>query len=116
MSLPYLKPSRCGGGRLKEEEIYVWLRQIHTVVQKKPTQHCKAIIFQLKIHLKKPSRSTPWPETCIPGPHHLSDLIPFALCPALLANSVFLKQTLPQHGSLTSFRSLLPGEAFPATG
>ena len=56
-------------------------------------------------------------ETCIPAPRYLSDLIPFALCPALLANSMFLKQALPQGAwSLTSFRSLLPGEAFPATG
>ena len=53
MSLPYLKPSRCGGGRLKKEEIYVWLWQIHIVVQQKPTQHCKAIILHLKINLKK---------------------------------------------------------------
>ena len=35
-------------------------------------------------------------ETCIPAPHHLSDLIPFALCPALLAYSMVLKQALPQ--------------------
>ena len=34
------------GGRLKKEETYVYLGLIHNVVQQKPTQHCKAIIFQ----------------------------------------------------------------------
>ena len=40
------------GGRLRRKGIYVYLQLIHIVVQQKPTQHCRAIIFQLKIHLK----------------------------------------------------------------
>jgi len=35
------------GERLKEERIYAYFQLIH-VVQQKPGQHCKAIIFQLK--------------------------------------------------------------------
>ena len=35
------------------EEIYVYLQLIHIVAQQKPTQHCKAIIFQLKKRIKK---------------------------------------------------------------
>ena len=35
-------------GRLKRERIYVYLRLIHIVVWQKATQHCKAIILQLK--------------------------------------------------------------------
>ena len=39
-----------GGGRFKREGtykyVYVWL--IHIVVRQKSTQHCKAIILQLK--------------------------------------------------------------------
>ena len=38
-----------GGGRSKREEIYVYIQLIHFIVQQKLTQHCKAIIFQLKI-------------------------------------------------------------------
>ena len=41
------------GGRLKGEEIHVYLRLIHTVVQQKPTQRCKPIILQWKLNLKK---------------------------------------------------------------
>ena len=33
--------------------VYLWL--IHVVVWQKPTQHCKAIILQLKINFKKDS-------------------------------------------------------------
>ena len=36
------------GGRLKRERIHVHLWLIHIVAQQKPTQHCKAIILQLK--------------------------------------------------------------------
>ena len=32
-------------GRLNREEIHVYLELIHTVVQQKPTQHCKPIIL-----------------------------------------------------------------------
>ena len=43
------------GGRETQEEgvirIYLWL--IHVVVWQKPTEHCKAILPQLKINLKK---------------------------------------------------------------
>ena len=34
------------GGRLKRRGIYVYIQQIHFVVQQKLTQHCKAIIVQ----------------------------------------------------------------------
>ena len=42
-----------GGGRLNREGIceYFWL--IHVVVWQKPTQHCQAIILQLKIKINK---------------------------------------------------------------
>ena len=40
------------GGRLKIGAIYVYLQLIHTVVQLKPTQHCKVIILQLKNKFK----------------------------------------------------------------
>ena len=36
------------GGRLKKEGIYAYLQLIHTVVQQKVAQHCKANILQLK--------------------------------------------------------------------
>ena len=36
-----------GGGRLTKEGIYVYIQQFHIVVQKKQTQHCKAIMLQL---------------------------------------------------------------------
>ena len=39
------------GGGIKREGIYVYLNLIHVVVQQKLTQHCKAIILQLKIKL-----------------------------------------------------------------
>ena len=50
----------CGGGmggRFKREGTYVYLWPIHVVVWQKPTQHCKAIIIQLKISLKKNFRN-----------------------------------------------------------
>ena len=40
-------------GRFEKEGTYVYLWLIHVVVWQKPTQHCKAIILQLKINLKK---------------------------------------------------------------
>ena len=40
-------------GRFKREGIYVHLWLIHTVVQQKPTQHCKAIILQFKNKFNK---------------------------------------------------------------
>ena len=50
------------GGRFKIEGIYVYLQLIHTVVQRKPIQHCKAMILQLKTNfLKKLSiHRHPW--------------------------------------------------------
>ena len=36
------------GGRFKREGTCVYLLLIHAVVWQRPTQHCKAIIFQLK--------------------------------------------------------------------
>ena len=47
------------GGRLTREGTRVYIQLIHTVVQQKLTQHCKAIIFQLK---KK--RNTPVTLLC----------------------------------------------------
>ena len=41
------------GGRLKREGTYVYLGLIPVVVWQKPTQYCKAIIFQLKIKCRK---------------------------------------------------------------
>ena len=41
------------GGKLNREVTYVCLWLIHIDVWQKPTQHCKAIIFQLKINFKK---------------------------------------------------------------
>ena len=40
-------------GKLKREAVLVYLELIHNVVWQKPTQHCKAIIFRLKINFKK---------------------------------------------------------------
>ena len=45
------------GGRLTREGIHVYLQLIHAVVQQKLTQHCKAIILQLK---KKKKRKNEW--------------------------------------------------------
>ena len=36
------------GGRFKRQRIYVYTKLIHVVVQKELTQHCRAVIFQLK--------------------------------------------------------------------
>ena len=44
------------GGMLKREGIYAQLELIHVVVWKKPTQHCKVIILQLKIKIKKKNK------------------------------------------------------------
>ena len=33
------------GGRLKREGVYVHIKLIHFVVQKKLTRHCKAIVL-----------------------------------------------------------------------
>ena len=41
------------GGMFKRERTWVYLWLIHTAVQQKVTQDRKAIILQLKIHLKK---------------------------------------------------------------
>ena len=38
------------GGRFKRERTYVYLWLIHADVWQKPTQYCKAILFQLKIN------------------------------------------------------------------
>ena len=42
-----------GTGRETQEEMYVYLKLTHIVVQQKSTQHGKAIIFQFKIIWKK---------------------------------------------------------------
>ena len=41
------------GRRFKRERTYVYLWLIHVDVWQKPTQYCKAIIFQLKNTSKK---------------------------------------------------------------
>ena len=41
------------GARFKMEQTYVYLWLTHVDVWQKATQHCKAIIHQLKINLKK---------------------------------------------------------------
>ena len=41
------------GGKLKREGTYVYLWLIHVDEWQKPTQHCKAIIHQLKVNYKK---------------------------------------------------------------
>ena len=38
----------------RREGTYVYLWTIHVVVWQKPTQHYKAIIFQLNINVRKP--------------------------------------------------------------
>ena len=38
------------GGKFRREGIYVYLRLIHVDVWQKPTQYCKALIFQLKVN------------------------------------------------------------------
>ena len=40
------------GTSLKREGIVIHIKLIHAVVQQKLTQHCKAIVFQLKIKSK----------------------------------------------------------------
>ena len=39
------------GRRFKREGVYVYLWLMHVRVWQKPTQHCKAIILQLKINV-----------------------------------------------------------------
>ena len=55
------------GGRLKRDEIYVYVQLIHVVVHQKLTQHYKAIIFQEKllreVSLFKPCAESMWPLT-----------------------------------------------------
>ena len=41
------------GGKFKTEGIYAYLWLIHALIWQKLTQHCKANILQLKIHLKR---------------------------------------------------------------
>ena len=56
------------GGRLMREWICIYLQLIHTVVQQKQTQHCKAIILQLKnlklsqLKLKKTQQNIAFPS------------------------------------------------------
>ena len=40
------------GAGLKREEMYVYMQLIYVVVQQKLTQHCNAIILQIKIKTK----------------------------------------------------------------
>ena len=43
-------------GRFKKEGTHLYLRLIHVAVWQKPTQHYKAVIFQLKISKLKKKR------------------------------------------------------------
>ena len=47
-----------GGRREVQEETYVYLSLIHVEVWQKLTQHCKAIILQLKINIFFKKRSS----------------------------------------------------------
>ena len=47
------------GGRLQREEVRVYLRLVHIVVQQKPTQPCKPIILQFKLNFKNSGLQTP---------------------------------------------------------
>ena len=51
------------GGRLTSEEIHIYLWLIQVVVGQKPTQHCKAIILQLKKNFFKWMSKSSNPET-----------------------------------------------------
>ena len=42
-----------GEGIFKKKGTYVYIWPIHTVIWQKPTQHCEAIIIQLKINFNK---------------------------------------------------------------
>ena len=53
-----------GGRRFKTEGTYVYLWLIHGDVWQKPTQYYKVIILQLKINLKKETRT---PEVTSPS-------------------------------------------------
>ena len=50
-------------GRSQRERVYVSIQLIHFVVQQKLTQHCKAVILQLKNKNKKLFLSLQLPET-----------------------------------------------------
>ena len=51
---PVINHNGCrAGGRFRRDRTYKYLRLIHAVVSQKTTQHCKAIILQLKINFKK---------------------------------------------------------------
>ena len=53
------RPGGVGwGGKLTREGVYVYLQVIHSVVQQQPTQHCRAIIFQLKKKKKDEAQKT----------------------------------------------------------
>ena len=46
------------GERLIRKGVYVYIWLIHIAVQKKPAQHCKALILQLKINKKEKKEIT----------------------------------------------------------
>jgi len=61
--------NRLGGGRegFKREGTYVYPQLIHVNIWQKPTQTWKAIILQLKIHLKNNNYSNRPPPPPAPG-------------------------------------------------
>jgi len=48
---------RQTGRKTQEKEIYVYLKLINIAAQQKSIQHCKSIIFQFKINLKKKKKT-----------------------------------------------------------
>ena len=75
MSLLFTMLSGLVRAFLPREGTYVYLWLIHIVVWKKPIQHCKAIILQLKINFKKitsekkKERERPGDKVRWPRPH-----------------------------------------------
>ena len=57
---------RSWGGKEAQEEgnLYVYLPLIHVVVQQKPIQHCKAIIFSVQLLSHARLFATPWTAAC----------------------------------------------------
>ena len=61
-------------GRLKREVVCIYIQLIHAVVQQNVTQHCKAIILQLKKNLINTEKRN---LVLFSGQHGLLDLLHF---------------------------------------
>ena len=91
-------------GRLNREEIHVYLELIHTVVQQKPTQHCKPISLQLKKKNNNPMMSTHIPK----GSESMSQNIFFFKVEVTLPNNSKIRMFLVlQHVHLLPRRSII---------